>query len=173
MDVVIRHRRIVKHRQMPADDHEIENHVARYRARDEFRDGTHCSRLDQRTKHPSGRSGDQQRRKQQCEQQVLHHVGAEQVVVAQIVQRTVQRGEHHEQAGEERELLSARRCARLGGARCAPEIQCGESRDADYRAPVNRPARPPDLRDRVEGQQQQQVIHRVLDAGVQRETEVP
>jgi len=41
-------------------------------------------------KHPSGHSGEKQRRNGEGEQEMLHHVGAEEIVVAQVVNRTIE-----------------------------------------------------------------------------------
>ncbi len=54
---------------------------------------------------PAGRAHNEQRRNGEAEQQVLHHVRAEQIRVAQVVQWPVQRAENHQQAAEERDLL--------------------------------------------------------------------
>ena len=70
-------------------------------------------RADRRGSARSGRSiqpgvpSEQQRRHGEAEQQVLHHVRAEQVRVAQVVKRAVQRQRRSRaSAGEERDALA-------------------------------------------------------------------
>ena len=46
---------------------------------------------EERAQHPPWRAREQQRRHGEAEQEVLHHVRAEQIGVAQIVKRPVQR----------------------------------------------------------------------------------
>ena len=72
------------------------------------RRGPHAGRRSSGPEQPSRRAREQERRQHQGEQQVLHHVDGEQIVVAQVVDRPVERHQQHEQR-RRRSRRSARR----------------------------------------------------------------
>ena len=71
------------------------------------------------TSHP-GSPSNQERREDQGEQQVLRHVDGEQVVVAQIVDRAVERSQYHQQPRDEGRHPPARRGGRPRARRQGP-----------------------------------------------------
>src|SRR6185503_11358646 len=96
---------------------------------------------------PARRSHDEQRGHDEGEQQMLEHVRAEQERIAQVVQWTVERQEHHDHAnGKERRLRAPeRRDRRVRGGRStgtkalsrAPDVQRDEQGQSNHRAPVH------------------------------------
>ena len=94
-------RRLVELREVPQRDR-----YRKERARDErtcgpARELEHPARPNQRPDHPRGRPVEQQRREDEREDEVLHHVRAEEVGVREVVQRAVERqAQHHQRPGE-------------------------------------------------------------------------
>src|SRR5438034_720904 len=97
---VVLERRLVESREVPQRDRCREDHASDERPRGPARHAEYGRRSEQRPHHPRRRAVEQQRREHRGEHQVLHHVRAEQVGVREVVQRPVQREEHH----HEREL---------------------------------------------------------------------
>src|SRR5207245_8574126 len=60
-------------------------------------------------RHPRGGAVQEERREQQREHEVLRHVGAEEVVVREVVERAVQGEEQHDERPRERGHLAAAR----------------------------------------------------------------
>src|SRR5688500_16780255 len=84
---------------------------------------------------------------------MLYHVSAEEIAVAQVVDRPVERREHHEQGGEEvTALQSARLVVDTAGD---PEVQHSQRDDSENGARMNRPPPPVDDGDGVEKRQDQ------------------
>src|SRR5690349_14046079 len=101
VNVVIGHRRVVQVGNVPSRNHQIERDKTENRPRNST-----CNRGDDAisekwSKHPSWNSRDEQRRHRKREQKMLHHVSAEEIIVAQIVQRSVERNENDEKRREE------------------------------------------------------------------------
>src|SRR6202049_4817344 len=105
MQIVIRHRCVVELRQMPDRDREIEDDEADRSAGEEPRDRRNAWSRQHGSQHPTRHSGEQKWRYRQREQEMLHHVRAEEIIIAQIVYRTIERGEHQEQTREEEASL--------------------------------------------------------------------
>ena len=124
------------------------------RAGEKTRDGFDEAIREGRPKHPARHARQQQRRNGQREKKVLDHVRAEEIVVAQVVQRTIERDEHQEQPGQKVDLLAG------GGVAVevlrAPHVYRAQRCDADDRTRVNRPSRPGEIDD---GMQQRQDQH--------------
>ena len=78
--------------------------------------------------HRCGHSDEQQRRDDQRQEQVLDHVGAEQVRVAEIVEGPVQGEQKHDERGPERAPLAPRGPRRTPGARCVYAGDQGNTR---------------------------------------------
>ena len=116
VDRVMGHRELVQRRQVPRREHDVEDHEAPRRRGDPARERADAAQRKQRPQHPARRPHDQQRRDDQREHQVLHHVRAEQVVVAQVVQPAVEREEDQGERGVEARALGA---ARAGGVVCS------------------------------------------------------
>src|SRR5215210_2905582 len=85
---------------------------------------------------------------------MLHHVRAEEIPVAQVVHRPVERSEHHKEAGEEIYLLLQRWLP--PEMMRSPQVKRGERGYADGGAGMNRP--PPPI-DRGNGMEQRQKQH--------------
>src|SRR2546425_12981755 len=79
------------------------------RPRDGRRDPAHPGGPEQPPRHHRGGAVQEERRKEQREYQMLRHVGAEEVVVREVVQRAVQREEQHDERPNERGHLAAAR----------------------------------------------------------------
>ena len=139
VDRVIVHRQVVERRQVPRHQHQVE---AR-RSAEDGRVRTRPSRStsgwrEERRQHPARRAVEQERRHGEGQQQVLDHVGAEEVVVREVVQRAGERAEEHGEAREEGQRLGpldalgpgrARRAAQRASRR--PPPRSGEARDHD------------------------------------------
>ena len=90
VNVVVRHRRVVERRQMPRGDDEIEDDERYRSAREKTRRRRDEAIREYWPKHPSGHAGEQERRHCEGEQEMLHHVRAEEVVVTQVVNWTIE-----------------------------------------------------------------------------------
>jgi hypothetical protein len=120
VDRVVRHRRVVERREVPERDDDVEDDEAARWLGDRPCYGVDLRVPEKRAKHPARRAHEKQRRHHERKHQVLHHVRAEQVRIAQVVERTVQGQENDQQARKECDLLASPQKGRLGaGEACA------------------------------------------------------
>ena len=95
MDGVIGQREIVHGRQVPQGQHHIEYQEAGACTRQRFRQCKHTLVAQQWTQHPPRRSQNEHGWHNECQHEMLHHVRREHVIVAEVVQRPVQREKHN------------------------------------------------------------------------------
>src|SRR5437868_11419511 len=96
---------------MPDRDGEVENDERHRRARKKVRDRSDVSPRQNGAQHPPWCAGEEQWWHRQRQQQVLHHMRTEQIIVAEVVDRTVERCKHHQQPRHEIDLLTKGRLA--------------------------------------------------------------
>ena len=106
---VVAQRRLVEHGEVPQHDRRRKERRGNERPRDGPRQPAHPHGPEQPPRHLRGRAVQEQRREQQREHEVLRHVGAEEVVVREVVQRAVQGEEQHDERAHECRHLAARR----------------------------------------------------------------
>jgi hypothetical protein len=104
---VVRHRQVVEGRQVPRDHRDVEQRVANRGAGNRARDTGDGRRPQCGAEHPPGRTEDQQRYDDHGEQEMLHHVRGEEIRVAQVVQRPVEREEEEGETDVEGRWRSA------------------------------------------------------------------
>ena len=97
------HRHEVPHRQGRGEERAGHEWVGEHPAHRPYR-----GRAGEPVRQPGGQSRDEEWREHQREQQVLHHVDAEQVVVAQVVDRPVERHQQHDHRRREAGDLPSR-----------------------------------------------------------------
>ena len=136
--VVVQQRRVVERRDVPDAERDVEDCERHDRRRDPARERTDDRPTQCRPQHPARRACDEQRWHDELHDEVLHHVPAEQVEVAQVVQRPVQDQEQQEQATAERDALPGRRTNALGGT-STPKVEPPERSQSNDRARVDGP----------------------------------
>ena len=86
---------------------------------------------------------------------MLHHVCAEEIRIAQVVDRTIERSEHQQQAGEEKASLGDTRFALQRFIR--PDVRRAEGCNSDGGTRVDRPSPPTEIGDGMQQRQEQHV----------------
>src|SRR5205809_4443948 len=97
-------RRLIELREVPQRDRHRKQRAGDERTCGPAREPEHPPWPHQRPDHPRGRPVEQQRREYQREDEVLHHVRAEEVGVREVVQRAVERQtQYNQRPGERRD----------------------------------------------------------------------
>jgi hypothetical protein len=125
---------------VPGGEDQVEDRERGTWRRDAAGDGRDGAEGERRTEHPARGAEQQQRRRDDGEHEVLHHVPREQVVVADVVQGPVEREEHRREPCAEAHLLGPRET--LGRIpppvhRRAPPVERPEREQPRDRAPVH------------------------------------
>ena len=141
VEVVVDERGVVGPREVPGHDRRREDRPSRERPRGPSRQAAHPRRTEQRLDHRRRRPVQQQRREDQHQHQVLHHMGAEQITVGEVVQRAVETDEQHRERGGERRDPAAR-----GREPPQKHIEPAQHGEPDDNARVEIPA-PPGVRE--------------------------